>query len=49
MVYAPGTRPDSVGFASVGRGDMFVDKAGEALAHVVVVTGNWSDGTRGPE
>lgn len=49
MIYAPSTRPDSVGFASVGRGDMFVDKAGEALAHVVVVTASWADGARGPD
>ena len=49
MVYLPSARPDTVGFASVGRGDMFLDKAGEGLAHIVVVTAGWSDGSPGPQ
>ena len=48
MVYLPSARPDSVGFAAVGGGEMFLDKAGEGLAHVVVVTAGWADGSPGP-
>ena len=48
MMYLPAARPDAVGFTSVGRGDMFLDKAGEGLAHVVVVTAGWADGSPGP-
>ena len=49
MIYMPSARPNSIGFEAVEGGAMFLDKAGQALAHVVVVTAGWADGSRGPE
>lgn len=49
MVYTPGTAPATTGFASVGRGEMFVDHVGRATSHVVIVTAKWADGSPGPE
>ncbi len=45
MVYMPFTTGKALGFEAVDGGAMFLDRIGTALAHLVIVTATWGDGS----